>query len=68
VCARGRTWWSDWGRSFYLRLDGLTYMQRLLDGGGRAERHALGDDASSEKVAETNHGELGFLGRVSRPR
>jgi hypothetical protein len=51
-----------------IRLDGRTYMQRLLDGGGRAELYALGDDASAEKVAETNNGEFWFLGRVSRPR
>jgi hypothetical protein len=47
-----------------LKLDGRTYLQRPLQHAGRTELYVLRDDASAEKVAETEGGEFWFLGRV----
>lgn len=46
------------------RVDGKTYVQRLVDDLGRAELYLLKEDASAEKIAETPQGDFWFLGRV----
>jgi hypothetical protein len=47
-----------------LELDGQTYLQQTFELAGKAELYALHEDASAEKVAETERGDFWFLGRV----
>jgi len=47
-------------------VDGKTYVQRLVDDIGRAELYQLREDATAEKIAETEQGDFWFLGRITQ--